>query len=232
RRVEEARYHLGPVRVAPWAALRDVAYVRSLFTAGGAEQPADLTATVGAGFRAYLRNSTKATWIAQVLPEYVWWQKESARRQLNGRYLLGFDGYFNHLTVELQAGRRQQQQIVTPEVPVPTSSRNDGGELLLELRLSHAFSLFGTAAFNRQNNLVAEPPDPVTNALRLLDRDDRVERLGVRWRPERQWTIGVAGEQTESDFTHQGTFDRSNTGTAPYLEVGFRGNRLGFQVEV
>jgi hypothetical protein len=231
RQIEAARYHLGPVHIAPWATLRDVAYVRSLFTSGGAEQPADLTATVGAGFRAYLRNSTKATWTAQVLPEYVWWQKDSARRQLNGRYLLGFAGYFNRLTVEVQAGRRQQQEIVTPEVPVLTSSRNDGGELLVELRLTQAFSLFATTAFNRQNNLASEPADPVTGVLRLLDRDDRVERLGARWHPERRWTIAVAGEQTASDFTHQGAFDRSNTGTAPYLEVGFRGNRLGFQAE-
>jgi len=231
RRVEEARYHLGPVRVAPWAALRDVAYVRSLFTAGGPRQPDDVTATVGAGFRAYLRSSTKATWTAQVLPEYVWWQKQSDRRQLNGRYLLGFAGYFNHLTLEIQAGRRQQQQIVTPEVPTPVSSRNDGGELLAELRLSQAFSLFAVTDFNRTNNLVDDLRDPVTGALRLLDRDDRAERLGLRWRPERRWTVGVAGERTESDFTHQGAFDRSNSGTAPYLEVVFRGNHLGFEAE-
>jgi hypothetical protein len=229
--VETARYHLGPVRVAPWATLRDIAYVRSLFTSSGVEQPADVTATVGAGFRAYLPNGAKATWIAQVLPEYVWWQKEVERRQLNGRYFLGYAGYFNHLTVEVQAGRKQQQQIVTPEVPTPVSSRNDGGELLLELRLSHAFSLFTSAAFNRQNNLVDDLRDPVTGALRLLDRDDRVERLGVRWHPERRWTVGVAGESTESDFVHEGTFDRSNSGTAPYFEVRFQGNRLAFEAD-
>lgn len=229
--VETARYHLGPVRVAPWATLRDIAYVRSLFTSNGVKQPTDFTATVGAGFRAYLPNGNKATWIVQVLPEYVWWQKEAERRQLNGRYFLGYAGYFNHLTVEVQAGRKQQQQIVTPEVPTPVSSRNDGGELLLELSLSHAFSLFTSAAVNRQNNLVDDLRDPVTGALRLLDRDDRVERLGVRWRPERRWTVGLAGERSESNFTHEGAFDRSNSGTAPYLEVRYQGNRLTFEAD-
>ncbi|PYQ65553.1 MAG: hypothetical protein DMF53_05250 [Acidobacteria bacterium] len=231
RQIEAARYHLGPVRVAPWLALRDVAYVRSLFTSGQPLLPNDFTATVGAGFRAYLRNSSKATWTAQVLPEYVWWQKQTQRRQLNGRYLLGFAGYFNHLTLEVQAGRQQQQQIVTPEVPVPVSSRNDGGELLAELRLSRAFSLFAATSFTRTNNLVDDLRDPLTGALRLLDRDDRAERLGVRWRPERRWTIGVAGERTESDFTHQGALDRSNSGTAPLVEMRFRGNHLGLEAE-
>ncbi len=228
REIAAARYRLGPVHVAPWATLRDLAYVRSLLNTGE-RLPNDLTATAGAGFRAYLRNTPKATWTAQVLPEYVWWQKETQRRQLNGRYLLGFSGYFNRLTVEVQAGRQQQQQIVTPEVPVPVSSRIDGGDLLVELRLSRAFSLFAATSFNRQNNLVSETTDPLTGELRLLDRDEQVERLGVRWRPERRWSIGMAGEHTETNFTHQGAFDRSNSGTAPLVEVRFRGNHLSFE---
>ncbi|HSU84612.1 MAG TPA: hypothetical protein VLR69_19515, partial [Thermoanaerobaculia bacterium] len=157
RELAEARYRLGPVRLAPWATLRDVAYVRSLFT-NGRQLPSDLTATVGLGFRAYLRNGPKATWTAQVLPEYVWWQKQSQRRQLNGRYLLGFSGYFNRLTLEVQAGRQQEQRIVTPEVPVPVSTRLDGGELLAELRLSRSLSLFAVTDASRQNNVITNDP--------------------------------------------------------------------------
>jgi len=230
REIAAARYRLGPVYVAPWATVRDLAYVRSLFTSGE-RLPNDLTATVGAGFRAYLRNGSKATWTAQVLPEYVWWQKQDQRRQLNGRYLLGFNGYFNHLTVEVQAGRQQQQQIVTPEVPVPVSARMDGGEILAELRLSHSLSLFTVAAFNRQSNLVTDDSDPRTGDLRLLDREERTERLGVRWRPERRWSVALAGERSEADFTHQGAFDRSSSSDAPVAEVRFRGNHLGFEAE-
>ncbi len=232
RQIESARYHLGPVRIAPWATLRDLAYVHDLYSAGQQLPPNDFTATGGLGFRAYLRNGPKATWIAQVLPEYVWWQKQTQRRQLNGRYLLGYSAYFNHLTVEAQAGRQQQQQIVTPEVPVPVSSRGDGGELLVELRLSRALSLFAVTDFNRQTNLVDDLRDPRTGDLRLLDRDERVERLGVRWRPERRWSIGLAGEHTETDFTHRGAFDRSNSGTSPLAEASFQGNHLSFQAEV
>ncbi|MFL6261979.1 MAG: hypothetical protein ACJ76Y_19955 [Thermoanaerobaculia bacterium] len=230
RALAEARYRLGPVRIAPWATLRDIAYVRSLLSSGqGQRLPSDLTATVGAGFRAYLRNGAKATWTAQVLPEYAWWQKQIQRRQLNGRYLLGYNGYFNHLTVEVQAGRQQGQQVVTPEVPVPVSTRVDGGELVAELRLSHALSLFTVTAFNRQNNVITD--DPLTGDLRLLDRDERAERLGVRWRPEQRWSVALAGERSESDFTHRGALDRSNSGTAPVVEVHFRGNHFGLQAD-
>jgi hypothetical protein len=230
RELAVARYRLGPVHIAPWFTLRDVAYVRSIvFT--GARLPSDLTATAGAGFRAYLRNGSKATWTAQVLPEYVWWDRQVRRRQLNGRYSLGFSGFFNRFTLEVRAGRDQQQQIVTPEVPTPVSSRRDGAEILTELELSGAFSLFAATSANRQNHLVEDLNDPSTASLRLLDRDERVERAGVRWRPNRRWSVALGGERTAVDFTHQGTLDRSNSGTAPVTEVRFQGNRFAFQAD-
>ena len=73
----------------PGPRLHDVAYVQSVLITGGEQLPNDLTATVGAGFRAYLRNGPKAIWTAQVLPEYVWWLRQTERRQLNGRYSAG-----------------------------------------------------------------------------------------------------------------------------------------------
>jgi hypothetical protein len=229
RELAAARYHLGPVLIAPWASLHDLAYVQSLlFT--GQRQPNDFTATVGAGFRAYLHNGSKATWTAQVLPEYVWWQRQSQRRQLNGRYLLGYYGYFNHLSVEVKAGREQQQQLVTPEVPVPVSSRRDGVDVLTELQLTGAFSAFAAVSLNRQDNLVESLPDPITSDLRRLDRDENVERAGVRWRPDRQWSVGLGAEHSEVRFAHGG-LDLSNTGTSPVADVRFQGHRIDIKLD-
>jgi hypothetical protein len=229
RELDAARYHLGPVRVAPWATLRDLAYVQSL-AGSGLRQPNDFTATAGAGFRAYLRNGPKATWTAQVLPEYVFWLRQTERRQLNGRYLLGFYGYFNRLTVEVRAGREQQQQLVTPEVPTPVSSRRDGGEVLTELRITGSVSTFAALSYNRQNNLVDTLLDPATSRLRLLDRDESIVRAGVRWRPDRLWTVGLGAEHSEVNFAHS-ALDRSNTGTAPVAEMRFEGHRVTFQLD-
>ena len=229
RELKDARYRLGPVRVAPWFTVRDVAYVRNIF-ATGQELPNDVTATVGAGLRAYLRNGPKVTWTAQVLPEYVWWQKQSERRVLNGRYLLGVSGFFNRLTVELNAGRQQQLQIVTPEVPVPVSSRNDGFQLLTELRLAKTLFSFVNATFNRQNNVIEGTTDPVTGALRLLDRDERLVRAGLRWRPSEALMIGAGAERSEVDFL-RGEIDRSSEGTSPVAEVRYLGRRFSFDVD-
>ena len=230
REMKEARHHLGPVRIAPWASLRDIAYVRNLF-ASGAVPPNDLTATAGAGFRAYLRNGSKATWVAQVLPEYVWWRKQSERRRLNGRYQLGFNGYFNRLTVEVLAGRQQQQEIVTPEVPVPVSSRTDGGEILTEVKLSGAIYAFAAASLQQQNNLVDDLADPRTEDLVLLDREERVIRGGLRWQPRERWSVALGVERSQAEFDHD-ALDRSNSGTSPVAELHFKGRRLGFQADV
>ncbi len=230
RSAEEARYHLGPVRIAPWATLRDIAYVRSIFSTE-TSPPNDLTATAGLGLRAFLRNGSKVLWTAQVLPEYVWWQKQSDRQQLNGRYGLGFHGFFNRLTLEVQAGREQQQQIVNPEVLVPASSRTDGGEILSEVELTGATSVFLAASLNQQQNLVDDFGDPRVEELALLDREERVTRAGLRWRPRRRWLIGLGAERSEASFDHD-ALDRSNSGTSPVAEVRFQGVRLQFQTDV
>jgi hypothetical protein len=230
RDVEEARFHLGPVRIAPWASLRDIAYVRNLF-ATGSQPPNDVTATAGLGFRAYLRNGRKATWTAQVLPEYVWWHEQTERRRLNGRYLLGFYGFFNRLTLEVRAGREQQQQIITPEVPVPVSSRIDGGELLTEVELTHVLFAFAAASLNQQDSLVDDLGDPRAEGLLLLDREERVTRAGLRWRPRRQWSIALGAERSQVDFD-RGALDRSNSGTSPVAEIRFKGRQMRFQTAV
>jgi hypothetical protein len=228
--VEEARYHLGPVRIAPWATLRDVSYVRNIF-ATGETPPDDVTATVGAGFRAYLHNGPKATWEAQVLPEYVWWSQQSGRRKLNGRYLLDFYGFFNRLTLEAHAGRQQQQRIVTPEVPVPVTARRDGGEIFTEIQTTQTLFAFARFSFARQETLTDVVADPRTERFNLLDRNERILRAGLSWRPRRPWALSLGVERTQEDFDRD-VLDRSSAGTSPVAGVRFQGRRTELQADL
>ncbi|HYX22932.1 MAG TPA: hypothetical protein VFC23_02180 [Thermoanaerobaculia bacterium] len=228
--LSRARYRLGPLRVAPWAALHDVAYVRSLLTSGQ-QLPGDFTATAGAGFHAYLRNGPKVTWNADVLPEYVWWRKQASRRRVDGRYLLGFHGFFNRLTVEATAGRQQRLRIVTPEVPVLASSRQDSAEVLAELELSAAVFAFASAAVDEQTNLVDVIEDPRLASLRLLDRRERVTRGGLRWQPRQELSVALGVEGSRVDFART-ALPRSNSGTAPLVQLRYRSRRLGFSAEL
>lgn len=231
--MEEARFHLGPVRVAPWLGLRDAAYVRSFLSAAGEETPSGFTATVGAGLRTYLRTGPKVIWTAQVLPEYVWWSSDSDRSRVNGRYGAGVHAFFNRLTVEATASRREEQQIVTPEVPEPVSSQAEDGQILAELRMTGALSLYGESRIARVRNLEEEGTGLVfpVDDLELLDREEVVTRAGVRWRPRESWLIGLGAETSRVDFEAD-ALDRSNEGTAPVLELIFDRPKLFVQMDL
>jgi hypothetical protein len=231
RDVELARYHLGVVRIAPWAAVHDVAYVRTLLSSSGQKIPADLTATVGAGFRAYLRNSPKVTWTASVLPEYLWWRQQADRRRVNGRYQLGFHGFFNRLTLEATAGREQVLQTITPEVPVLTSARTDRAEALAEVEVTHAVFAFTSFATTQQVNLVDTEQDPLVKDLALLNRKERLVRGGLRWQPRQEFSVALGVEGSRIDFERT-ALPRSNSGTSPLLQILFHGHNLGFDGEI
>lgn len=229
RELSEAPYRLGPFYVAPLIGFRDVAYVRNLF-ASGDEPRSDLTATVGAGFRAYLRTGRKVTWIAQALPEYVWWKDRDSRR-LNVSGGVETLLLFNRLTIDVAASRVEQQRIVTPEVPDLVNTGSDLARLDAELEAASTLFPFVTARWGRQENLDDEQDDPLIEGLERLNREERVVRTGLRWRPRTGWLIGAGVERSEVEFDRT-ALDRSNEGTAPVLEVQIERRRFFFRTDL
>jgi len=217
REIQDARYHLGPIRITPLVGFRDVAYVRDLLATRDARS--DVTATVGAGFRAYLRTGRKVTWIAQALPEYVWWQKRSEARRLNLSGGLETVFLFNRLTIDAAVSRLEQQRLVTPEVPELVNSASNLGRLDAELELSPVLRPFVSARQARQEGLVEDRVDePVVERIALLDRDEQALRAGLHWYPREDWMIGLGVERSKTDFDSP-TLDSSNEGTSPVLEL-------------
>jgi hypothetical protein len=233
KQVESARIRLGPVRVAPTVGLKDAEYVRNLLGSGAGGTPTDFTATVSAGARAYLPTGPAATWTLYALPEYVWWRRESGRRRLDGLYGLGFDGFWNRLTLTAAVGSDTQQQILSPEVPRLTSSRVDHAGGAAEVELSAPISTFVSGTVSRYKSLGNPSLDPFLDLLAQLDREERVARAGLRWR-RRGWYVGLGAEYSDVSFTDRrpGAIDRSNSGTAPVLELARDGGRLFFSADV
>jgi hypothetical protein len=233
KEVASARLRLGAVRVAPSFALKDAQYVKNLLGAAGSTVPNDFTATVSAGARAYLPTGPQVTWTAYALPEYVWWQRETGRRRFNGLYGLGLFGFWNRLTVAATAGSEAQQQVITPEVLRLASARSDQVKASVELRLSGAVSTFISGNLERRHSLAKLAEDPQALLLQQLDREERVARAGLRWRPPGGWMVGLGAERSDVDFSHRrGAIDRSNFGTAPVLELSRDRGRLFFQADV
>jgi hypothetical protein len=214
RELLEARYHFGPLRIAPEIGIKDVAYVRNLFAAHG-EAASDVTATVAAGARGYLHTGPKVIWIARVRPEYAWWGKRSAARRFNLTSGIEGLGFFNRLFLGVSATRNEQQRILTPEVPQLGSARSDELQATAELRLTGALYTFLTARGDRQKNLADDLADPAGR---------------LRWRPFPGYTFGVGAEHSQVDFDRK-VLDSSNAGTAPILEVVIDRRQFFFQVD-
>jgi hypothetical protein len=231
--VKEARLRLGPVRIAPWVAVKDAAYVRNLVGNGLTERP-DWTATVGAGARAYLHTGPKVIWTAYALPEYVWWRQQTAQRRLNDHLGADLFAFWNRLTLTAGASRQEAQRILTPEVLRLANGRVDRGSLALELRLSAKVSAFATGLVARSTSLADRANDPEELLLEGLDREERVVRGGLRWRPLSGWQIGLGAERSAVTFLDRlpGAIDRGNAGTAPVAEVLYDHGRLFVQADL
>jgi hypothetical protein len=186
---------------------------------------------LGAGIRAYLHTGPKITWIAQALPEYVWWQKEEDARRLNLSGGLETLFLFNRLTVDVAASRIEQQRIATPEIPELVNTASDLGRLDAELEATSKLRPFVTARWARQEGLREDRDDPRIAGIELLDREERVVRGGVRWYPRSGWALGLGAESSRTEFD-RAALDSSNEGTAPVLELLIDRSRFFFRADL
>lgn len=239
RAIEDARWRLGAVRVEPWFGLREIGYVDDAPPAGAAAGTdggdGQATVTAGAGFKAYLPTGPKVVLAAHALPEYIWAEEASLRRA-NGRYGAGFFGFFNRLTVEATATRAQQLGVATPELLRRTDTRADQAAASLELNVLRSLYVFADSTLTRVENLADDADDPELAGLARLDREEQVSRAGLRLKSRGGWLIGLGVERSDVDFESAGSGpaagDRSNSGTAPVLELAHPEGRLQVVADV
>ena len=222
--IKAAPWTFGGLRVLPWAGVRDAGFVRTKGNDGSKDD--DFTATVGAGLRAYLPVGGKVYWAAHALPEYVWWADNEAKRRTNGRYGVGLFGYFNRLQLEASWRIDETQQFFSNEVQELTTTRQTVGRLAAELKLGSRVSLFGQG----QRSETANQEDESSRFL-LLDRDEELAVLGVRYRAPRGWMLGLGYEDRSTSFVSAAR-SLSNTGSAQRLELGLDGNRVDLALKL
>lgn len=224
--IEEARWHLGPVRVEPWAGIRNLSWNDNPGgRTEGSEADGDVTASGGAGVRSYLPVGPDVVISAHALPEYTWWADREDLRRLNGRYGAGVFGFFNRLTVQATAQRREQLEILSYEIPRQGNSRRDEIAFAGEVELGFSTSVFGESDRTRVRNLLEEAERETGAPFQLLDRDEDRVRAGLRYRPRERWSFGLGMEWTEADFVRDER-DLSSSGEAPLVEVNYRGPKL------
>lgn len=223
-RIADAPWTAGAVRLSPWLGIRDASYVRNTDQLGLEEE--DLTVTLGAGLRAYVKTGPKVVWSAHALPEYVWWQDLEDKRRFNGRYGLGFFGYFNRLTLEASQRRIEDQGYFSTEVQELTTNRLDFTRLASVLRVAPKVELFAHGHLRDFDNQEDE-----TVTFSLLDREEEELTFGLRYITPQGLSVALAVEDRTIDFA-QGARNLSSSGTAGSLAVSFSSPRLEYRLEV
>ncbi len=227
RSMKDARWRWGRLFIHPWVGISDLSYIDDDGgPPGGENSESDYTATVGAGVRAYLplRNATLAL---HVLPEYVWWKDSDDRRRLNGRYGAGLFTNLGRTGLEVSATRIQSAPFVSRELQQKITTRDDEGEVAVEVDVGRGVALFGGGSVRRVRFLRAsDDPERVDE----LERDEEVARAGVRFQLPRSLTIGLGVESSTVDFVRSET--RSNSGTSPILQIDFDALPISFSAHL
>ena len=227
--MERARWNLGPIRLVPWAGLRNVTYVGNVFATSG-DETSDLTGSLGVGLTAYLPTGPKVFWIAQAQPEYVFWLDLEERRALVGRYGAGVFADLNRLGLALNATRVEEQAVVSSETEQLSLARRDRISADLDLHLTSALDLFAQGSLTDVEDEGAVGDDPGGPPFELLHREERGLRTGLRYNAD-ELTVEIGAQIAEVEF-EPGARDLSNRGTSPFVRLQLDGNRVSFDVEL
>ncbi|HLE60229.1 MAG TPA: hypothetical protein VI700_01700, partial [Thermoanaerobaculaceae bacterium] len=222
--MEEAPFRLGPLRLGLWFALQNVNWVNNVYGTA-IDQKSDFTATASLGLHGYLPAGPKLVFALYALPEYVWWNDLTYLRGWNGKYGVGVFGYFNRVTLELQAADWRTQQFYSTENPIPVDLKRQRGAAALEVEVLGRLSVFGTAWENRwRYEGQAESAVPA-DVLQLSDRNEKSVGGGLRYRFSKSFAFAIGYEELTTDFLYD-TRNRSSSGDGRFVELELRGNRL------
>ncbi len=228
RSMKEARWRWGRVFLHPWLGLRDLSYVDPVTDRDGVTG-SDVTASIGAGIRAYAPIGRELTLTAHALPEYVWWQDLSERRRVNGRYGAGLFGNLGRTGLEITASRTDDGRYVSSEIEEQINTREELGRLALEVDVGRGLSIFGEGSVRRLR-FVDDAEIEGLPGLGSLERDEEIRRVGFRLPLPRGLTLGLGVEISEIDFTEND--DRSHSGTSPIVELDYEGSPFYFAIHL
>lgn len=216
----EARWQFGGLRVDPWLALENLSYINDVFSGSGVDKVSDVTATAGAGLRAFLPIGPNTIVAGYALPQYIYWQDLEERRQLVGRYGAGVFTYFNRATLEVALSSHEEQRFASTEFTQLAVTQRDRLEVVGEVKLVRSLWLTAAGEATELRYQRDEEDDIRTPQFSRLDRDEDVTRIGLKAELRGGWDVTLGLESFETQFVDP-NFDRSNSGDSPYLSLRF-----------
>ena len=142
RESETARFRLGPVKLMPVLALRDVGYNDNV-TGSTTNPVSDWTATIAGGAKLIVPLGEKWAIRGAVIPEYTWYLDSEDLRSWGGTYTGSLVALFNRLTLEAGGGYQKRSEIVSSEALVARPRRTTEGKAEAEVDALPKVAVFG-----------------------------------------------------------------------------------------
>jgi hypothetical protein len=224
-----ALWRLGPFRVTPVVALQDLRY-DSTARSPTSDAKGDVTATIGAGFEAYLPVGSKSALSFAAIPAYTFWKEFTEQNRLVGSYRASFRGGYNRARLSLDAAHIEDLEFANPELLQRLPQERLNARANLEIDLTRNFGFEFEA--RRESTRLSEPEagfEPGLDTLRRLDRDADRGRAGLLWHSGGRFRLGLGVQREVRKFS---TADRSNEGDSPYLTVAAEGNHLSASIDL
>lgn len=175
RRLLESRWHLGPLRILPTIALRDVGYDDNLYFGSDDGEPRkDFTATLSPEMRVYWPFRNAVIFHFRDNPEYAYYHRESRQRAFTNSYGAGLRALLlGRFVLSGSFGNDVHRRRLSSEFQIPANDRTRSYEagLSYETARKTSISLTGAARKITYEEIGYNPEDgPVS---RLLDREER-----------------------------------------------------------
>ncbi len=222
----ESRWRWGPLRVHPQLKLSNFGYNANIF-GSGSEETSDFSATVGLGVRTIMPLGPKTFLRLDAIPEYSWYNKLAERRQFGWDAGGAFLALFNRLQIEIAGSTNNTVQAVNSEELTPTGQQIDRLYANVEVDVLKRLGLFAGAETMSTDYDPFEPDDDLN--LNLLDRDEDLARIGLRYKFRPDVNVYAMYERTSAEFPNDRVFS-ANDGEATL--AGFLYDRDRFYLNI
>jgi hypothetical protein len=204
--MSQSRWKWGPFRVQQELPLANVGYNANVFGTGSDER-SDFSATVGGGVRAIMPLGPKTFLRLDAIPEYTWYRRLDERRTAGWEVGGALLALFNRMQIELAASSRATVRAVSSEELTPTDQRVDRVWGNLEVDVFRRVALF-VGGEARETSYDPVESDGDLN-LELLERDERLARVGIRYKFRPWANVHAMFEKTEAEFPNDPLFSEN-----------------------
>lgn len=216
------RWRLGALRLAPAVFVRDVQYLRNVY---GTRTPyvSDVTASAGVGLYGYLPLGAHGMLAVRAEPIYTWWRDLSERRVWNGRYGAAATLEKGRLALLAMANLRREPRVPSADLIQPINTKEGSVLAEAEFRLTPQVATIVRHEEREIQYRRRDVPD-LDSELIQLERNQRLQALGWRWRPGKRVTVGAGLSRAEVRFPSAEN-DLSASGNGWFVEGRFEGTR-------